>query len=339
MNLTELALPIATIMVALVLVVLSGANDGGVISALGIRFAVIEYGWLLLIMAGALVAVPLLLGTAVADTLAAGLIDTSVPGSGWVFLVGVAAGLATVLVLGRLGLPTSITLALIGGLAGAALGAGAAFDWARVGRVLLIGAAAPAVGLLLGMLIERLARVVLVRGSGRLLRVLQVVGFVLLCGAYAANDGQKMLAVAAIALAGLPTSSDLPAAPMILAPDQVGPRAAVLAGCAALFCTGLLWRLRRVSRRIGFDLAQVRPVDAVAAEFAGSTAVVTSSAFGAPVSLTQALAGGLVGASGSAGLRRVRWAAAGRIGAAWLVTLPASAVAAAVLALPLRLIG
>lgn len=326
----EPVLPALLIMVAVLLVVLSGANDGGVMIALGLRFPVITAGWLVPIIAATLIVVPLLLGTGVAATLSGGLLDRTAPGAGWVFLAGVTAGLAAVLVLGRFGLPTSLTLAIVGGLSGAALGAGAALSWSRVGRVLLVGAAAPVVGLLLGSLAERLARLARIPGSGRLLRALQLTGFLALCCAYAANDGQKMLAVIAIALAALPA----PVA--ILDSSATGLRTGVLAGCAALFCAGLLWRLRRVSTRIGFGLAQVRPIDAVAAELAGSAAVLASSGLGAPVSLTQSLAGGLVGASGSAGVRRVRWTAAARIGAAWLVTLPASALAAVIIALPLR---
>lgn len=330
MIMPEPVLPVLLIMVALVLVVLSGANDGGVMIALGLRFPVITAGWLVPIIAIGLVVVPLLLGTGVAATLADGLVDRTGTGAGWVFLAGVAAGLAAVLVLGRFGLPTSLTLAVVGGLSGAALGAGAAVSWPQVGRVLLIGAVAPVAGLVLGTLAERAARLARIRGSGRLLRGLQVTGFVTLCCAYAANDGQKMLAVIAIALTALPRPI------VILDASATLLRAALLAGCSALFCTGLLWRLRRVSTRIGFGLAQVRPIDAVAAELAGATAVLASSALGAPVSLTQSLAGGLVGASGSAGVRRVRWTAAARIGAAWLVTLPASAATAMIIALPLR---
>jgi PiT family inorganic phosphate transporter len=101
-----------------------------------------------------------------------------------------------------------------------------------------------------------------------------------------------------------------------------------LAVIAVVFVAGMLSTVRSVSQRIGLDLVPVAPLDAVVAQYASAAAVLASSAVGVPVSMTQSVAAGLVGASGSRGMRRVRWHSVTRIAAAWMVTLPAAAAGA-----------
>jgi PiT family inorganic phosphate transporter len=115
--------------------------------------------------------------------------------------------------------------------------------------------------------------------------------------------------------------------------------AAVSGTLMLLFCLGMLSSVRAVSGRIASGLAVLRPVDAISAQFVAAASVLASSAAGAPVSMTQALAGGVVGAAGSEGMRRVRWDAAARIAGAWLVTLPASGTGAFAVAALVRYAG
>jgi PiT family inorganic phosphate transporter len=239
--------------------------------------------------------------------------------------------LVVVALLTRAGLPTSLTLAIIGGVTGAGHGMGLEVSWTDVARVLLVGALAPVVGASIGVLLARLARYL--PPSSRMPRLLaraHLVAFVLQCVAYAVNDGQKMLAVAAVA--GLALTGHL----TLLEGGSAVVELLTLTVIALVFVAGMLSTLRSVSRRIGLDLAPVRPLDAVVAQYAAAGAVLGSSAAGVPVSMTQSLAAGLVAASASRGMRRVRWASVTRIGAAWMVTLPAAAVGAWVVGLLLR---
>lgn len=320
-----IAMVVALTLVTVALAVVSGLNDGGVLLALATRYAVIPLGWFLGIVCISLVAGPLLFGVTVAQTLVTGLFAAE-PGADLVFLIGTVLALLVVWQLTRLGLPTSLTLALVGGLTGAAAGAGLTTDWASIGRVLLIGLAAPVVSLVVARYVGRFLEAwgYGAKGVG-IFRLLHVGAFTAQCLAYSINDGQKVLAVAAVAVAGIP------AAPSLLDPARRWWLVVALLVVTPLFAVGMILSLRRVTRRIGRELAVLRPVDAVAAEAVGAGAVFVSSALGAPVSMSQSVAAAVVGSASSKGVGRVRWDSAARIGMAWVVTLPASGLLAFVL--------
>jgi PiT family inorganic phosphate transporter len=308
---------------ALAFVFVTGANDGGVLIAMGIRHAVLPVAWFILILVLTLVAAPLLFGLSVARPLALGLLPPHSQLAPAGFFIGIAVALVLVGALSRIGLPTSLTLAIIGGVTGAGLGLGLSVSWSVVVRVLAVGALAPVVGGLIGLVLARLARYL--PTSSRMPQLLaraHVVAFVAQCVAYAINDGQKMVAVAAVA--GLALTGHL----TLLDGGNAVMEAVTLAVIAVVFVAGMLSTVRSVSQRIGLDLVPVAPLDAVVAQYASAAAVLASSAVGVPVSMTQSVAAGLVGASGSRGRRRVRWHSVTRIAAAWMVTLPAAAAGA-----------
>jgi PiT family inorganic phosphate transporter len=229
-------------------------------------------------------------------------------------LAGVTASLLLVGVLTWRGVPTSITLAVLGGLAGAATGAGAHTAWDTLGGVLVIAAAAPLVGGLLGLLFGRLAR--RLPTTSRLPVVVRLAHLAAFSGqslAYAANDGQKMFAVVGVGLASLHGTAGMRT-----------PHWSVLVGLAGVFGAGALFSLRRMARGATFGLLPARPWRLVSAELASAVAVFGSAGVGTPVSMTQSMAAGLVGAGASQGVRRVRWQFALPVLVAWLVTLPAS---------------
>ncbi|HEX5596680.1 MAG TPA: inorganic phosphate transporter [Micromonosporaceae bacterium] len=291
-----------------------GANDGGALLALGVRHGEVPpYGLLALLLA-AVVAGPALFGLAVARTFTDRLIDPTDRRGPVIVLAGVAVSLVLVLALTWHGIPTSLTLAVLGGLVGAAAGLGAATAWGVLGQVLLVAAAAPLVGGGLGFLFGVAAR--RLPTYSRLPAAVRVAHLVAFSGqslAYAANDGQKMFAVAGVALAVVHGASGMQP-----------PTLPLLAALVLVFGTGAVLSLRRMARGATFGLLPVRPWRLVAAELAAATAVLGSAGIGAPVSMTQSMAAGLAGAGVSQGIRRVRWQFAGPVLLAWLVTLPAS---------------
>jgi PiT family inorganic phosphate transporter len=222
------------------------------------------------------------------------------------------------------GLPTSLTLAVVGAITGAGLGGGLPVSWRWVGFVLLVAAVAPLLGAALAAVASRALGRLPGRGPAhRRIRVFHHVAYLGQCLAYGLNDGQKMLAVAGIALG----STAAIATPPLWLPIVIG----------AAFLLGAILGLRRVSGTLGEALAPVRPPVAVVAAAAAAGAVLVSTALHAPVSMTQSLAGALVGGSGAShSYRRVRWAGAARILVAWLLTLPAAVVVAAV---TMRVVG
>lgn len=293
--------------------VINGANDGGAMVASQLRVPGVRPLAAILAVAGALVAVPLVLGTGVADTLTSGLVRASRDVQPLVVATGAAAAAVVVAVLTRLGLPTSLTLGMVGGIVGAGLGRGLPVLGAGLGRVVLIGVAAPVVGGLLAQRLAPLSAIALTRRGTRGLAVLAVVSILGQAIAYAANDGQKMFAVVAVSAVGVTPS--------------------VVTAVALLFTIGAVAGLRTAAGTLGGGVVRGRPQEEVTAQLGAAVAVLSSAALGVPVSMTQAVAGGLVGTGMLRGLRQVRWRVAGQLALAWVLTLPAAAVLGAVIVL------
>jgi PiT family inorganic phosphate transporter len=222
-----------------------------------------------------------------------------------------------VVVLSARGLPTSLTLATIGGITGAGLGSGQPVALRTVGLVLLLAAVAPILGGLVAFALAHASRRTTARqGAGRLVRLLHRLGFGLLAIAYGANDGQKMLAVAVLALGLGGRTWSVPL---------------VVSVTALLFVFGTLLGVRRMAGTVSTGVLPARPLNAVTAELSAGGTVLATGLFGAPVSMTQAITGALVGCGITEGRRRVRWRAVAEVGMAWVVTLPAALAVAALL--------
>ena len=184
---------------ALAFVWVTGVNDGAALLGLSGRYP--RSSGLLLT---ALVLVPLVLvpqlTVSVARTFTEGLTDLGDPRGALAFLLGVTVALAVVAGLSSRGLPTSLTLAIVGGIGGAGLGMGLDVSWGGLGLVLLIGAAAPMMGITVGYGLGLMSRrVPSFTGMPGAVRTLHVLAYSAQCAAYAANDGQKMLAVVSVA--------------------------------------------------------------------------------------------------------------------------------------------
>lgn len=304
-------------LLATAFVFVCGANDGGAMLALAVRHRDVSPYLVLIVLLLAIAVGPALFGLTVAHTFTDRLIDPADPRGPLIVPIGVGVSLLLVVGLNWRGVPTSTTLAVLGGLAGAGTGLGAGTAWGMLGVVLLVAAAAPLVGGGLGFLFGLTAR--RLPTYSRLPVVLRLVHVVAFSGqslAYAANDGQKMYAVVGVALATAYDTANLRA-----------PTWPALLALVLVFGTGALASLRRMARGATFGLLPMRPWRLVSAELAAATAVLSTAGVGMPVSMTQAMAAGLAGAGVSQGVRRVRWQFAGPVLAAWAVTLPASLLA------------
>ncbi|MGC8634127.1 MAG: anion permease [Candidatus Limnocylindrales bacterium] len=311
---------------ALAFAAVAGANDGATLIALSLPNAALRPLSAVAILAAAVALVPLVVGVRVAGTVARGLVPFEGRDGKLLFLGAVIVALGVTGALSRRGLPTSLTLALVGAIVGTGIGRGLGVAWGTVGGVLLIGLAAPLVSGLLGLLIAR-AFAWLPPGPRAWgeLRTLGALAFLLQAAAYATNDGQKMIAIFAIAL-GLGPGG------------QVGVALWSQALLGLAFAAGTLSGIARVARRLDQGVLQVRLLHSVASEFAAAGAVFGSALLGAPVSTTQAATAGVVGAGISQTVWRVRWEQAARIGTAWVLTLPGAAVLGVVAALVLRVL-
>ncbi|MEV4112996.1 inorganic phosphate transporter [Nonomuraea sp. NPDC049695] len=295
---------VVLIVVAGLFAVVSGINDGGALLATGLKLPTIRpaTGVLVVVL---LVATAPLVTHQVAVTFVTRLASFHAPGGATAMTIAVISSLAVVAWLSAKGRPTSLTLAIVGGLTGAGLGWGLPVSAGSVLLVLAFGVTAPLVG---GSLAWVLIRVLLVTTSAHGLWRWHQAGFLLQTVAYAANDGQKMLAVFMVAFG----FSDAPLPYTSLA--------------AALFALGTLYGLPKAGRSLGRELIASRPPHGVAAELAAGVSVIACAAVGMPVSMSQTIAGGLIGAGVAQGSGRVRWYATVKIVVAWCLTLPASAL-------------
>jgi PiT family inorganic phosphate transporter len=293
---------------------ISGVNDGGALLGAGLKLRSMRPVVGLLALMVAVAAVPLVTAQ-VALTFTERLTSLSGPEGRTAMGIAVLAAVTVVGVLGSRGRPTSLTLAIVGGVTGAGLGSDLPVSAGTVIFVLLVGLPAPFVGAILSTLASRL---LLRLASSDTLGRWHLFGFLLQCLAYAANDGQKMLAVFLVAL-GVST------APV-----------SVCALIGLLFGIGTLYGLPRAGRTLSREILASRPLHAVSTELASGTAVLGCAALGAPVSMTQAIAGGMIGAGVAQGSGRVRWHAASKIVIAWILTLPGSALLAGAGALILK---
>jgi len=280
---------------------------------------------------------PVLLGSAVADTVAG--IVTVAPDQ----VVGVLGAALTGAVAWNLltwwrALPSSSGHALLGGLVGAALVSGGAssLDWGGFDGIEPVGvigvtvvlAVAPVLGFLAGLVVDRGVRRAATRASRRVRGPVRGAQWVMSGGlalSHGANDAQKAVGVIAALLLATGNTHSLHA-----------PLWAELTAGTAL-TLGTAFGGWPIVRTIGRRIIRLRPLDGLASQ-TGSTAVLFgASVIGAPVSTTQVVASSVVGVGG--GRRRwrhVRWPLVRSMLIAWFVTVPASALLAAVALVPWR---
>ena len=284
-----------------------------------------------------------LMGTAVAKTIGKGLVDPAVLDPNLI-LAALLGAIAWNLVTWWLGLPSSSSHALMGGLGGAALakagvGALVAGGWVKPISFILLS---PLIGttLALGMTVA-LSWGLRNQQPGpidRVFRRLQLVSAALYSLGHGGNDAQKTMGI----IVGLLVSGQqlfqgkagwlghlyLPTADKIPLWVILSAHAAIAAGTAA---GG--WR---IVKTMGARITRLRPFGGFCAETAGGLTLFMASHFGIPVSTTHTITGAIVGVGASQRISAVRWGVAGKIVWAWILTIPMSAAMAGLAYLVLR---
>jgi PiT family inorganic phosphate transporter len=246
---------------------------------------------------------------------------------------GLAGAIVWDLITWYFGLPTSSSHALVGGYAGAAIakagfGSLIASGWTKTLAFIVF---APMMGMGLGLLLSVIT-LWLFRGFSparvdRWFRRLQLVSAALYSLGHGTNDAQKTMGIIAGVLltAGYLTVFEIPFWVII---------AAHLAIALGTLSGG--WR---IVHTMGSKITKLQPFGGFAAETAGAITLFTASAFGIPVSTTHTITGAIVGVGAVRRLSAVRWGVAGRIVWAWVLTIPASALIAALTYLLLAAFG
>jgi PiT family inorganic phosphate transporter len=275
-----------------------------------------------------------LTGTAVAHTVGSGLIDTNVveAESGQALIAAALVGaIVWNLLTWRLGIPSSSSHALIGGLLGAAVVSAGLGSWqvdGIVGKVLVPLVGSPLIGFIGGLLVMALIFNLFQRANPRrlnaLFRRLQVLSAGYMAFSHGSNDAQKTMGIMTLALvvAGVIESFEVPLWVILTAAT------AISLGTAA---GG--WR---IIKTMGTKVVKLDPVHGFAAETTAASVIFGASHLGMPVSTTHVISSAIMGVGSSDRLKTVRWGVARQIVTAWVLTIPASGLTAAVAYLVLR---
>jgi PiT family inorganic phosphate transporter len=272
-------------------------------------------------------------GTAVAKTIGAGLVDETTT-TQVVVAAALLGAIAWNLITWRLGIPSSSSHALIGGLMGAtiiAAGVGALDIEGIVNKVLVPLVSSPVIGFSLALalmvalfwIFRRADR----RPLARRFRRLQVLSAGAMAFAHGSNDAQKTMGIITLALfsAGVIDTVEVPWQVIVISAT------AISLGTAA---GG--WRIMAT---MGHRVVELEPIHGFAAETTAATVIYTAAHFGMPVSTTHVISSAIMGVGTSKGAHGVRWGVARSILIAWVVTIPASMAIGAGSWLVLDLLG
>jgi inorganic phosphate transporter, PiT family len=271
----------------------------------------------------------------VAATIASGLVNSEAI-TLQIILAGLVGAITWNLITWYVGLPSSSSHALIGGVVGSGIAAAGldVVNWhGLVHKVLIPSLAAPFLGIALAAAIM-LALLWIVRRRhpgivNRLFRRLQIVSGGFVAFTHGTNDAQKTMGIIALALVvdgRLDENFTRPPTWVILS--------AALAMAAGTYAGG--WR---IIKTLGQRVAKLDPPQGFAAQTSCATILWLTAHYGYPVSTTHTISGSVLGAGATRRLSAVRWGVAGNILTAWVMTIPCAGLVGAAMELLTRLPG
>lgn len=287
------------------------------------------------LMAAVLNLVGALIGTKVAHTIGGGIVNPEmVKGCQALTLAALAGAILWNVFTWHLGLPSSSSHALIGGLIGATLafqGAAALNFDSIVRKILLPLVLSPLAGFLAGYLLMLGVSWAFVKAHPKRLnnafRKLQIASAAFMATSHGMNDAQKTMGVITLALFVGHQIDDM-TVPLW-----------VKLSCALVMASGTAMGGWKIVKTMGHKIFKLEPVHGFAAETAAAMVISTASHFGAPISTTHTISTSVLGVGSSKRLSAVRWGVAGHMVIAWVLTIPAAAVVAAAFFMVLKAFG
>ncbi|AMW12810.1 phosphate transporter [Streptomyces qaidamensis] len=273
------------------------------------------------LISGVLNVVGAFLSTEVARTISGGIVDDTLVSPGMIF-AGLVGAILWNLLTWLVGLPSSSSHALFGGLIGAVwVGAGShGVHFGKVvEKVLVPAVASPVVAGVAALLATYLAYRLTDRAGKdsvtRGFRIGQVASASLVSLAHGTNDAQKTMGVITLTLISAGALG-----------HDAGPPLWVIASAGLAIGLGTYLGGWRIIRTMGRGLTEIQSPQGFAAETASTTVILTSAHLGFALSTTQVASGSILGAGLGRRLAEVRWGVAGRMAVAWVITLPAAAL-------------
>jgi PiT family inorganic phosphate transporter len=274
------------------------------------------------ILAGILNFIGAITGTAVAKTIASGFAEPMI-----VTQVVVLAALIGACIWNLLtwwyGIPSSSSHALIGGMIGATISKAGTDPLVAAGiiKTATFIFVSPLLGMALGALLMIAVSWICLRSAPRRVdrwfRRLQLASSAAYSIGHGSNDAQKTMGIIWLLLisAGVTTPDHLPSW--------------VIVSCYVAIAFGTMFGGWRIVKTMGQKITKLRPVGGFAAETGGAITLFLASSMGIPVSTTHTITGAIIGVGSAQRTRAVRWGIAGNIVFAWIVTMPAAALMAA----------
>jgi len=255
-------------------------------------------------------------GVHVATTIGKGIVDPSIINE-FIILAALIGAVIWVFACTHMGLPISVSHALIGGLIGPALmvGGKGVLISAGIIKVALFIVLSPVIGLVLGYLLMILTMVIFRHQApmkvDHLFRGFQLVSSAIFSIGHGSNDAQKTMGIISI---------------LLFSTGRIGtefhvPYWVIIASYSTISLGTLIggWK---VIKTLGLSLTDLKPVHGFCAETAGAITIIGSSLAGIPVSTTHTITGSIMGVGMTRRLSAVRWGVVGKIIMAWLFTIP-----------------
>jgi PiT family inorganic phosphate transporter len=271
---------------------------------------------------------PFLFGTAVARTIGAELVDPDAVTMS-IIAAAVISAIVWKLVTARMGVPSSSSHSLFGGLIGAVLvGAGAdALMPAGMRTIIVVLLLSPIFGLIGGYAVMVLT-MFLVRGSTPAINLYfkrgQIVTSTGLALIHGSNNAQKVMGILALGLIATGMA------------DEISSPLWIVLSAAGALAVGTFFGGTRIIRTIGGKFYKIRPVHGFTAQATTATIILGATLVGGPVSTTQVVSSSIVGVGAAERLSKVRWNVFKDIALAWLITLPITALLAAIIYWPIN---
>ena len=317
-------------------------------------------------------------GTAVAKTIASGLIDTGVVQiTSQIIICALLGAIVWNLITWYVGLPSSSSHALIGGLCGTALAAShnqwAALIWSQpdhpfwkgkglLWKVIVPMFGSPVLGFVAGFLLMSLlfalivglsnlggvwARIVRTRWVNAFFSKAQLFSAGYMGFAHGSNDAQKTMGIIALALVAATSAGTLDHVPPWLEFLRLHSEAGkdmnipvwIKLVCAVVMASGTAVGGWRIIKTLGHKLVKLDPINGFAAETSGATVILGASLLGIPVSTTHNISAAIMGVGAAKRFSAVKWTVVERMIWAWLLTIPAAGGIAWCLVKLLQMLG
>jgi PiT family inorganic phosphate transporter len=273
-----------------------------------------------------------LMGVHVAKTVGTGIINPAIVDN-TLILAALSAAIIWNLITWWLGLPSSSSHALIGGLIGAGVMKGGTdvLVWSGITKTTLFIVLSPTIGLVLGLtlmiIVLNLSKNSNVARSQKLFKKMQLFSAAVYSLGHGMNDAQKTMGIIAMVLFSKGFLGDTFHIPLW-----------VVISCYTVIALGTMAGGWRIVKTMGTKITKLQPMGGFCAEGAAAIAIIGASLAGIPVSTTHTITGAIVGVGATKRWTAVRWGVAGTIIWAWVLTIPLSALMSAIIYIGLEVI-